>query len=91
MNPVIKMVFYWIIISFNIQLNKKFKINNTTYYEPYIVNFSNYRILNNCSLSYNIIKNFYIDETFNTSFYRYHPSNIGDFTSNNIFSLRYNF
>jgi hypothetical protein len=78
-------------LSFNIKFNKNFKINNTVYYEPYIFNLNNYRILNNFTTSFNVSKCFALDESFNVLYYRYHPSNIGSFTSNQIFSLRYNF
>jgi len=52
-------------ISFNLNIEKNLYLTNTTYYQPKINEFSNYRILNESTLTLKVFKHFALEESVN--------------------------
>jgi hypothetical protein len=78
-------------LSFIFHINDRLKILNTIYYQPYVNDLKNFKILDNFSISYNITKTINLEESLYYLYFKYHPSNIGNYISNEMFSLKYNF
>jgi hypothetical protein len=78
-------------LSLNIHFTENIKLINTIYYQPYINDFNNFRVLDNFTLNYKINSKFSFDGSFYFMYFKKHPSIIGDHTSNEMLSIKYNF